>query len=154
MSTPSVSDARICPECGKRNSGLSLFCAECGAPLMDDAVWAPPSDGTQTTSAFSPSRDPEATTAFTPRRADPIPANGPDTDRDRAWEASGTATWASPAATVDAEPPMVDFEPPESRRGFVLGVIASVLIALVIGFVVWAVLLDAGTRDTLTGWFN
>jgi len=155
MSTPGVSDARICPQCGKRNSGLSLFCAECGTPLMDDAVWSRPSDATQATAAFSPAQDPGATTAFAPQPSTQPAARDLDTTREHAWEPPGAApAWTSPAAAIEPASPMVAYEPPESRRGFILGVIASILIAVVIGFVIWASLLDAGTRDTITGWFN
>lgn len=163
MSTPSVSEGRTCPECGKRNSGLSLFCSECGTPLMDDAVWARPTDGTQTTSAFSPAQDPDATSAFTPQQATQHAPQAATRDlpttRDGPWESPGSATpassiWAAPAASTLPDSPAVIYEPPESRRGFILGVIASMLIALVIGFVIWASLLDASTRDTIAGWFT
>jgi hypothetical protein len=43
--------------------------------------------------------------------------------------------------------------PRESRRGFVLGLIAAFLIAIVIGFFVWSSVVSQGFRDSVTGLF-
>jgi hypothetical protein len=68
----SATPARICPECGTRNSGLSLFCSECGASLTNAAT-AGATDA-QTTTTFSPvtpapSSDPYTTQQFQPQQA-------------------------------------------------------------------------------------
>ena len=149
MSTPSISGTRTCPECGTQNSGLSLFCTECGTPLAEGPAWSRPSDATQATAAIGPTQDPEATTAITPVTATPAQ---PDTDD--AWASpNATVTWSASAPDPSAGT-IAEAERPESRRGFVLGVIASILIAIVIGFVVWTSLFSEATRDMITGWFG
>ena len=124
------SEARVCPRCGTSNSGLSLFCAECGTALFD----TPGEDETQTTAIFTPSPGPRATEDATQETMASAPVWSPQ-PRDTGWP--------TPLA-----PPR-----PESRRGLVLGWIASILIALVVGFAIWATLLSADTREMITGWF-
>jgi hypothetical protein len=142
-----MSEARICPECGTRNSGLSLFCAECGAALFHDPSGSGEETSTGTTSTFAPAQDPNATAEFIP-----VNASAQDTMASSGrWTPSVPQdTWSSPAAP----PAEATFVRPESRRGLVLGWIASVLIALVIGFVIWSSLLSPGVRDTISGWFG
>ncbi|HVL24771.1 MAG TPA: hypothetical protein VM450_11850 [Thermomicrobiales bacterium] len=147
MSTSSASESRRCPECGTRNSGLSLFCAECGAALYNDAPGTNGDDATQATTVFTTSSDPNATAEFTPRTS----STQETLTSSPAWSAAEPVeTWA--AATTP--PSDVVFSPPESRRGLVLGWIAAALIALVIGFLIWSSFLSAGTRDMVTGWFS
>lgn len=136
--------ARICPECGTRNSGMSLFCAECGASLT--AAASAPDDDSQTTITFRPTTgaapdDPYSTQEFQPQS----PYNGTGT-------ATHPAVDAPADGTTDRTPRMTP--EPESRRGLVLGWIAGILILLVIAWFGWTDLLDAGTRDSITGLFG
>jgi hypothetical protein len=147
MSSSSASQPRICPECGTRNSGLSLFCAECGAALYTDTPDSDRDDETQTTTAFAPSTDPTTTADFTPRTS----STQETLTSSPAWSAAEPVeTWTA----TPAPPSEVAYAPPESRRGLVLGWIAAVLIALVIGFLIWSTFLGESTRDMITGWFS
>jgi hypothetical protein len=143
-----TSATRTCPECGSPNSGLSLFCSECGAslsaspgPVSGDA------DG-QTTTTFRTvdddvaAHDPYATQSFrvSPATSQQITASG-STSADTTW----SSTTPAPAATLRDD---------LSRRGLVLGWIAALLILLVIAFFAWSSLLDPGTRDSITGIFG
>lgn len=143
----SSTPARICPECGTRNSGLSLFCSECGASLTNAA--SETSVDNQTTTTFSPvpesqSSDPYATQQFRPQpsAAPSTASSGMPTARD---------TWSEP---YDSAPsygyPAQDI----GARGMVLGWIAAILILLVIGFLGWTSFLDQDTRDSLIGIFT
>ncbi len=143
-----ASEPRICPECGTRNSGLSLFCAECGAGLFRDAPGSEPDDDTQFTSAYRAPQDPNATAEFTPVNASPQDTIDPSTR----WASS--VPWSPLEPPTPAQPTEATYLQPESRRGLILGWIASVIIALVIGFVIWSTLLSAATRDTISGWFG
>lgn len=134
--------ARICPECGTSNSGLSLFCAECGASLTnavtEDAV------DSEATATFRPvsrdavSPDPYATQEFQPQAAAQNTAAG---------VAPAEPAWSAPASTYRDRRE-------ESRRGLVLGWIAGVLILLVIGYLGWTSFLDPDTRDSIIGVFS
>jgi hypothetical protein len=134
--------ARICPECGTTNSGLSLFCSECGASLTN-ATTENAADS-QTTTTFRPvtedaaTSDPYTTQQFQPQAR---PASS-------GTETPGTA-WIAPDATS-----AVGYRQEESRRGLVLGWIAGVLILLVIGYLGWTSFLDPDTRDSITGLFS
>lgn len=151
MSAVHGSGKRICPECGYPNGGISLFCAECGASLSDATV-----DGAdnQTTTAFTPvstgqktssrggAEDPNATAGFRPE-----PDTGTSNSK-AAWQHS-TSAWQEP---VDTSPDSTFYET-ESRRGLVLGWIASLLIVLVVGFFIWSSILSQNVRDSFTGFF-
>lgn len=151
MSLNTTSGARICPECGTRNSGLSLFCAECGASL-NNARSADVEEEGQTTTTFTPAsydgeqraptwnaaKGTHETQEFTPQR--PI-ANEPDRNTAAGWD---NLKHDAPYARV----------PAESRRGFVLGLLAGILIALVIGFFIWSTVADQAFRDAVTGLFR
>jgi hypothetical protein len=134
----SATPARICPECGTRNSGLSLFCSECGASLTNAA--AEGTSESQTTTTFSPvsvppSTDPYATQQFLPQPASTTPAT-----------AIPAQDWTAPAyASTGVE----DI----GSRGMVLGWIAGILILLVIGYLGWTSFLGEGTRDSIIGLF-
>jgi hypothetical protein len=135
---------RICPECGTRNSGLSLFCAECGASLTHAVVDG--ADDSQTTATYrplpakEPSSDPYATQQFTPQAIAAIQPSGTNGD--------GHTRSVSSAITSEYVPNT------ESRRGLVLGWIAGVLILLVIGYLGWTSFLDPDTRDSIIGIFS
>jgi hypothetical protein len=131
--------ARICPDCGTRNSGLSLFCAECGASLTNAVTES--DDDSQATTTFTPvaeqqPSDPYATQQFQPQ---------------------STAT-SSPAAPPWVEPgysPVTAYAGDDiGTRGMVLGWIAGVLILLVIAYLGWTSFLDQGTRDSIIGIFT
>ncbi len=151
MSLNTTSGARICPECGTRNSALSLFCAECGASLSSAGSVSADDNG-------------QTTTTFTPRSGDArqqapegIEATGAHTTQEfRPWTSLPEAS-SDNAATGWEEPRGVgayERTPPESRRGFVLGLLAAILIALVIGFFLWSTVASQGFRDTVTGLFG
>jgi hypothetical protein len=138
------SPIRICPECGARNSGLSLFCAECGGSLTNAS--AEPTEDSQATATYRPYQaeesvsDPYATQQFTPQSTAALHSSGSN-GQDAMWTSSGSI----PAEYVPET---------ESRRGLVLGWIAGVLILLVIGFLGWTSYLDPATRDSIIGIFS
>jgi hypothetical protein len=135
---------RICPECGTRNSGLSLFCAECGASLTHAVVDG--ADDSQTTATYrplptdEPASDPYATQQFTPQSAVVTQSSEAKGDG-QTWTGSNRITSEYVTDT-------------ENRRGLVLGWIASVLILLVIGYLGWTSFLDPNTRDSIIGIFS
>lgn len=165
MTSASATSARNCPVCGSRNSGLSLFCAECGAALNG-------SSETDTTS-FKTTRsglDAQPTESFVP------PSSPPEGDR---WQASeGTFSAASPASRSANSLPWTPAAPvsteqagnawtssagataihparaDEGIRGFVLGALAIVLIVALLGLYLWAGVLSESTRETVSGWFD
>ncbi len=161
MTSARATAARECPVCDARNSGLSLFCAECGSALNG----SPPSD----TTAFAtiPESDSQLTQAFTPVSRDALSA---DHDRWRAPQdtafsspsapAHGTAAhaWAPTPSGGAAEAGMttVVFTSDQDRgiRGFILGVVSIALIAILLGLYLWAGVLSDATRDTIGGWFG
>jgi uncharacterized membrane protein YvbJ len=124
--------ARICPECGTRNSGLSLFCSECGESLTNAAL---ADSGNQTTSAFRPVHG--------------MPAD--DADMTQAIPIQPSMTGVPEAAHIST---WESRQPVESRRGMVLGWIAGVLILLVIAWLGWTSFLDPGIRDDIIGLFS
>lgn len=123
--------ARICPECGTRNSGLSLFCAECGASLTNATIV----DGTdsQTTTVFHPVTEPPSPSSY-------------DTQEFRTQSTAPTMSEFGLTRAWD--------DRPESRRGLVLGWIAGILILLVIGWLGWTSFLDPDTRYSIIGLFS
>lgn len=139
--------ARICPECGARNSGLSLFCAECGASLTNATTEPGPSD--QTTTTFTPVSEPSDSDPYATQQFRPQPATS----------SQQTATGLPPAQVGWAEsiipaPGMNATHDDIGSRGMVLGWIAAILILLVIAFFAWSSLLDQGTRDSVIGIFT
>lgn len=151
MSLNTASGARICPECGTRNSGLSLFCAECGASLSNArsanteneeqtiTTFRPAGSGSKSqASSWSDTRDPHETQEF--RAQSPMP-DAPAGSAAADWDGlrdGGTYTRT----------------PRESRRGFVLGIFAAILIALVIAFFLWSTVAEQSFRDAVTGLFG
>ena len=141
----STTPARICPECGTRNSGLSLFCSECGASLSS-AETADTADA-QTTSTFAPvsapSSDPYATQQFQPQST-------PSTQSTASAAPAAMPAWAAPlpggSSRYDSEE--------IGSRGMVLGWIAGILILLVIGYLGWTSFLGEETRDSIIGMFT
>lgn len=151
MSLNTTSGARICPECGARNSGLSLFCAECGASL-NNARSADMEEEGQTTTTFTPASQDDGhrapawnaakganeTQEFTPQLS---MADTPGRDTAASWD------------SLEQDAPYTRV-PSESRRGFVLGLLAGILMALVIGFFLWSTVADQAFRDAVTGLFR
>lgn len=137
----SATPARICPECGTRNSGLSLFCSECGASLTNAATEG--STDSQTTTTFSPvteppSSDPYATQQFQPQQATSV-------------QSTASLEWIAPAYAEDTSRYGTN---DIGSRGMVLGWIAGVLILLVIGYLGWTSFLGEDTRDSIIGIFT
>lgn len=153
MTSTSATSARLCPVCGARNSGLSLFCAECGSALNG----SPDSGATSGT-------DSQQTQAFTPASRDALIA---DDDRrpparDAAFsgtfsptQGTGTTSW-TPAGRPGAGATTVAFTSDREggTRGFVLGVVAMALIAILLALYVWAGILSDSARDSIGGWFD
>lgn len=157
MSARNSASTRICPVCNAPNSNLSLVCAECGsslnAPESDDTAAFKPiaSDevDAQRTAAFEPT---PVTREATPSRAD----DESSSDGYRtSWQAPAatftepapyTPVWNAPAAPVVAGP--------RSIRGFVLGMVAALLILAIFLLWTWASLLDQGTRDSIRDFFG
>lgn len=181
MSSSSASANRTCPVCGARNSGISLFCAECGSSLNaevgrsgDTTAISTRSTGLRHTEPFIP-----ATNGSSDRQR---VISGPDLDRHLDETApfrtvpgvSNTSTssrnpWSSrvvgsstgTGATLEdrdqpgQRPPLIVMEeyPPRGARGFVLGLVAFVLIGVVLGLYGWTAWLSPELRDTISGWF-
>jgi len=174
MSTAEASPKRICQVCGHANSGLSLFCAECGSVLTMN-----PETGQKTPSAIVRETDIQETQAFSP-----TPVN-PDDER---WSAAATTGHDSsatapylPAARVPAassdlgametatSAPAISYssagmdtstnlatedEPPESLRGFFFGVVAVILILAVAAVYSWTIIPNGSLRDTIQSWID
>ncbi len=139
-------EGTVCPTCGHRNIPGAAFCAQCGRTLDEDE----PADA-QTTSVYSP-------------------IGGSDTSSDATWAAPSdddTIIDVDPGQTTtfpvggrfsfDDEPvanaaPAAAYQREQSVRGLVLGIIAMVLIAAVIGLYVYSAWLSVSVRDTIDGW--
>lgn len=181
MSSSSASANRTCPVCGARNSGISLFCAECGSslnagiPRSGDTTALPTrSTASQHTEPFIP-----ATNGSSGRRRGSL---GTDQDQDHhpdetapfrpltgvtdtttgsrnPW--SSRVVRSSSGATLDDRelpeqvPPRIVMEENHDRgvRGFVLGLLAFALIGGVLGLYGWTAWLGPDLRDTISGWF-
>lgn len=178
MTSSNASSKRTCPVCGARNSGISLFCAECGSSLNVDVDPAgdtaaiptqptaprhtePFSPGSGSTSDTPPWRfaDDQHADETAPYRTSPDAAAGSDTEPGR-WRRSpnGAATPSpaveSPSHTgLPATVALIERQPP-GARGFFLGLIAFFLIAVVIALYGWTAWLSADLRDTISGWFD
>lgn len=125
--------SRKCPTCGADNSDLSLFCAECGASLNANGAW---NEGDRT-EEFRPA--PSFSSWSTP--ADP----GQRTN-------SGTFTAAStpPPYATFGDIQVTNLQPVDrGARGFWLGVLAWILIAVVFGLYLWAAVLGEGLKDDI-----
>jgi len=101
---PSASPAqRICPSCGHANSGISLFCAECGAVLNGASM----DEGRS--GAFDPSLTMSA--ASDPGQTQPIRSAAPEQD----WTGAPMGASADPGATAPLPkmtPPVSSVTPP------------------------------------------
>lgn len=152
MNDQSTPAGQVCPNCGATNSPLSIFCAECGASLDGSDTDIDHENVGQATVSFNPVSDQsdrkpaewdrladsQTTQLFTPQHADVIAAGDPLTS---AWEPN------------EEYPTSYMQRPRESRRGFVLGLIATLLIVVVIGFFIWSSVVSEGFRDSVIGFF-
>jgi len=133
-----------CPECGTLNRPGSMFCAECGSMLPH------PDSDSGATASFTPIRsvddrtgdpwegdDTGTTQIFTPRL---------ETD-DTGSGTGSVPPWPTPAG------PAAPYIPDPGRRGFVLGIVATILILLVFGFFLWSTVASDSFRDSITGLF-
>lgn len=180
MPSSSATTSRTCPVCGARNSGVSLFCAECGSSLNAEAdrtgdtsaipvhptvaqhtepyrVARGSTSGTQRWSASEDGVQVQDETAPFRAVSDNRRSSAPTVDR---WSAAsnggGAEVFAADPPHHDAFSPtvtMVEHQAP-STRGFFLGLLAVLLIAVVIGLYGWAAWLSADLRDTISSWFD
>lgn len=180
MSSSSASANRTCPVCGARNSGISLFCAECGSSLnagtarSGDTTALPtrptasrPTEPFPATNGSSDRRPvrfgadqdhdhhPDETAAFRPVTG----VSSPPTSFRTPWS-SRVAGSSTGAALEDRDlpgqgPPRIVMEenPDRGARGLVLGLLAFILIGVVLGLYGWTAWLGPDLRDTLSGWF-
>lgn len=169
MNSTNASATRICPVCDAKNSGISLFCAECGASLnlesesTDTSAFEPVSgasrNDSQQTAVFTPASSSKSEGAPIRSTVTPLPEPG------RSGANSATSTWSppvvSPADTsqswISDTPlavPVQDSSRPQGIRGFVLGLIAVVLILALFLVWGWASVLSAGTRDSIQDFFS
>ncbi|MDQ3655646.1 MAG: hypothetical protein M3457_11275 [Chloroflexota bacterium] len=161
MNSTNSASARICPVCNAPNSNLSLFCAECGAsmnaPESDDTAAYKPmpngdDDDAQRTAAFEPGSF--ADTSQNATRVTTEPSTG---GYGSMWQADNASP--SPPAPVWS-PAEVTFQTqqatpaPQGIRGFVLGLLAVLLMLAVFLLWTWATLLDQGTRDSIQDFFG
>lgn len=142
--------SRTCPVCGAHNSGLSLFCSECGSGL-NEAAWQ--DDGQ--TQAFLPAA---SSTEYPWQPTDA----GSQSRSSATFQTNETATVGSPAAHPgSSESPsygsgtMVSswttpgVENDRGSRGFALGILAWLLILTVFGAYLWSSVLSSGLRDDI-----
>lgn len=143
-----VADRPVCPECGHVNVQGAGFCARCGHSLnddgpVDDVIDVSPSDS-QATSTFQPVTSTVSSPSSSP------------------WARPGSVD-ADPGQTSALPMPdpatrMVDAAPlvftPERRgpRGFLLGVLALLLILAVLAVYVYVAWLDDSARASVDGW--
>ena len=180
MSTAEASPKRICQVCGHANSGLSLFCAECGSVLNmePDNEWKTPLTvehvpDTQETQAFSPTpadpdderwsaaatsgHDPQSTAPYLPAAREPVARAeiGATETAEVATPVEALPPTSAPwAASADAAELHTDAEPRESLRGFFFGVVAIVLILVVAAIYSWTIIPNGSLRDTIQGWID
>lgn len=180
MPSSSATTNRTCPVCGARNSGISLFCAECGSSLNADvdrtgdtsaipvhstaAQHTEPypmargsTSGTQRWSASEVHvHDPDETAPFR-TASDNRRSSAPTGDPWGATSNGGAAdVFAADSPHHDPFSPtvtMVEQQAP-SMRGFFLGLLAFLLIAVVLGLYGWTAWLSADLRNTISGWFD
>ena len=158
MTSTRATSARSCPVCGARNSGLSLFCAECGSALNGSPEFQ--SSGFGSTAET----DSQPTQAFTPASRDALTADSDhrQTPRDTAFsqtrsptQSTGSYPWTPGGSPAPGTPSVVFTSDQQGgNRGFVLGVVAMALIAILLALYVWAGVLSDSARDSINGWFD
>ena len=164
LTSETATERPICPYCGHENIPGAMFCAQCGRSLSgdepapavvdnsDETDMTVAGDGdTQTTSVFEPVA-PSDTVATTSPWAPPgsIEAAPTDPGQTSALPVSEPYSWDRQEAASIAPVPTGTHR--ESPRGFVLGLIAMVIIAAVLLlYWYWAWIGDS-TRDSIEGW--
>ena len=155
-STEPRHDRLTCPHCGHENLPGAAFCAQCGMNVRgdQDSNTEAPIDDAQTTSVYepldqAPDRDDSPLWSPQPPRDTIIDVDPGQTSaitvEPRFEHGIGTApvgdtgSGASPQRT-------------ESIRGFVLGTMAILLIAMVVGLYVYSAWLSDSTRNMIDGW--
>lgn len=178
MSSSTASTSRTCPACGARNSGISLFCAECGSSLNSDtdrngdtAANPTRSSPSQHTEPFSPALgDPSDNERWRKRPGQHQDETAPfemapstprsSTSANEPWRSAaiGTSsdTFAADPLNHRQQPATVTMVENQHRgaRGFFLGLLAFILIAIVVGLYGWTAWLSADLRDTISSWFG
>lgn len=123
----SSNDTITCPECGTKNSAISLFCAECGSSLAHVSA----TSNSQATSALPISSGSQST------MSSPIQTTS-----------TGSIPAASSGSTLRTNAKTVF--PKESRRGLFLGMVAMVLIVALLVLFTWTSVLDNDARNWFT----
>lgn len=141
-------ERQTCPECGHENIPGAAFCSRCGHSLNGDA---PPDNvidvelsDSQATSTYQP-----VTSTVTPPMTSPWARPGAlDTDPGQ------TSALPAPARTdtITPPPPMILASDAHGPRGFLLGVLALLLILAVLSAYVYVAWLGDSTRASIDGW--
>lgn len=150
-----VGDLLICPACGEQNPPDAVFCGNCGTSLRDDheRFTETPTDDDQATSIFEPIREPD--------HREEQPLWSPEPPREAIIDVDPGQTGAIPIQKQDHVTTTPDTMPPASMpsqatdsgiRGFVLGTLAIILIAVVIALYVYSAWLSDSARDTIDSW--
>lgn len=147
-SQTATDDRPTCPECGHENIPGASFCGRCGASLKGGERVDPPLDDAQATSVYEPVRPADVSPWAPPGTIDVAPADSAS----QTGALPAREPWSppvAPASTAADLPPAARHR--ESPRGLVLGIIAALLIAIVIGVYLYAAWLSDGARDTIDG---
>jgi hypothetical protein len=155
-SSESRHDRLTCPECGHENLPGAAFCAQCGTTLRvdQDSATEAPFDDAQATSVYVPiGQEPEGDD---PPLWSPTPPRDPIIDVDPR-QTSAISIEPRPEPGVGTAPTSVAGsatapQRTESIRGFVLGTVAVLLIAAVVGLYIYSAWLSDSARDTIDGW--
>jgi hypothetical protein len=144
-SGPAAEDRPVCPHCGHENIPGAAFCARCGQSLDDNAPPAEVIDVEPT--------DSQATSAYAPVTSTVTAPSASPWARPDALDTDPGQTTALPAyvpiSDVAAAPVV---RQPRGARGFVLGVIAVLLILAVLALYIYAAWLSDSARSTVDGW--
>lgn len=151
---PDVNDAAqpaanhpVCPECGYENIPDAAFCARCGHSLDDEppaqVIDVEPVDS-QATSTFRP-----VTSTVTPPATSPwAPPGHKDSDPGQ----TAALPTPPPSDQVVESPPMVVDRTQTGPRGFLLGMLAVLLILAVLAVYIYVAWLGDSTRNTVDSW--
>lgn len=151
MESTRNTQVRSCPVCGARNSGVSLFCAECGSRLNSES-WQ--DDGQ--TQAFQPATS-SSSPAWASNDVTAAPRNSGnyDTGETAAVGVPLTNSGSADNAAAYSSGTMVSNwstnNPGDDRgaRGFALGFIAWFLILAVFGTYLWSSVFSSGLREDI-----
>ncbi len=151
-STDQTTEQPVCPDCGHENIRGAAFCAQCGQSLAGAAT---PTDASrnsdaQTTSVYTPigTRSEVARSPWAPPLDGTATTTGTETAAMVEHEVNGSAS--SNVATT--QPGRAGTTQSDSIRGLVLGAIALLIIAAIIGLYVYTAWIDNATRNTVDDW--